>query len=446
MSGAAINKFFPINTPWAVLLCKFNDDDSEPFQKSFYDDLFTASGVGSMNMVDFFRDVSNGMLDLGGTQVFGWFTFNKEPFNKKRSDYKGSGGNQAGRDELVSWARQAAAAKGHDLSNFFGVVVCMNVPTEYFGGGRRAVFDSTSMRPSVIGQEMGHGYGLDHSRIDGSTADYQDRWDVMSTECGYLGNQCAFMASHPRYTSIGPSLNAANMDSRGWLDKSRVWDPDVFEFNAIVKLRPLVRYDLPGYLAARAGKYLVEFRVKEGWDAAIPEPAILVHRFEDNHSYIMPDTSGRQDLIKRSIFEAGDPRITPQSWTKVEVIDINANDHVATIRLSGSGARVPHVPIALGPEILLGGITKDGGGVLIFGGQVFHIPPRSPVLRIVEQVASIQASDFIADATSRDAVRLEALKTIASQVESQMASMRAYRQPAPHVRGSKHAPKGRRSK
>lgn len=29
-----------MDTPWAVLLCKFNDDASESFERSFYERLF----------------------------------------------------------------------------------------------------------------------------------------------------------------------------------------------------------------------------------------------------------------------------------------------------------------------------------------------------------------------------------------------------------------------
>ena len=54
-----------IKSSWAILRCKFNDDDSEPFPTDYYQDLFTSSGNGSQNMVDFFRDVSHGTLDLG---------------------------------------------------------------------------------------------------------------------------------------------------------------------------------------------------------------------------------------------------------------------------------------------------------------------------------------------------------------------------------------------
>lgn len=167
-----------METPWAVLLTKFNDNGSEPFPRVFYEDLFTGRGVGSQNMVDFFHDVSRGIVDLSGSQVFGWLTL-----NKSRSDYTGSGVNPAGRDELINWAKQAATDAGYDLTGFFGVVVCMNVQTDLFGvlGRGIAVCDNLSMQPSILGQEMGHGYGLDHSRASGSDADYRDRWDTMST-------------------------------------------------------------------------------------------------------------------------------------------------------------------------------------------------------------------------------------------------------------------------
>ena len=63
----------------------------------------------------------------------------------------------------------------------------MNVPTDLFGGPDGVVCDNDSMDPARLGQEMGHLYGLDHSRADNvkpcgddSGMDYKDFWDVMS--------------------------------------------------------------------------------------------------------------------------------------------------------------------------------------------------------------------------------------------------------------------------
>jgi M6 family metalloprotease-like protein len=123
-------------SPWAILLCKFNDDNSEPYPRQRYEDLFTSAGNGKFNMVDFFRDMSHGKLDLNGSQVFGWYTL-----DKKRSDYTGSGINQQGRADLITWARQAATDDKVDLSKFFNVVVCLNVETDLYGGDAGAVCD-----------------------------------------------------------------------------------------------------------------------------------------------------------------------------------------------------------------------------------------------------------------------------------------------------------------
>ncbi len=271
---------------WAVLLCKFNDDPTEPFAKDYYSDLFTASGIGSQNMVDFFRDVSHENLDLSDSRVFGWYTL-----AHSRSDYGLTGEEMLkNRGNLISWVLEAVAAKGDSLAQFVSVVICMNVKTDLFGGGAGVVCDLESMEPRFLGQEMGHFYGLDHSRAETITpcsgdsgVDYKDFWDAMSTA------GCAFSAPHPKYNFIGPGLNAANMASRGWLDESRVWKLSDKSFDAVVQLRPLHRRDLPGYLAARIGEYIVEFRSKEKWDAEIPRPAVLIHRFHSNHSYIVSE-------------------------------------------------------------------------------------------------------------------------------------------------------------
>ena len=421
-----------IKSSWAVLLCKFNDDSTEPFTRDYYEDLFKASGVGSQNMVDFFRDVSHGNLDLGDTHIFGWYTL-----NKNRADYLADTRKPGltdkefgealtkGRNDLLNWARQAAAANGDKLSPYVSVVVCMNVLTDLFGGGEGAVCDPDSTDPRYLGQEMGHFYGLDHSRADGSTMDYNDFWDVMST----AGS--AFSATHPRYSFIGPGLNAANMASRGWLDDSRVWQTSNPSFDTVVQLRPLYRRDLPGFLAARLGNYFVEFRNKELWDAAIPRPSVLIHRFEDNHSYLMSANNGEQDLVAGSVFGTTDAEKSIFSIfagaTKIEVVEINANEQFAKIRLV-------HRPAFEEPSlggILFGGVTKGGFGHIFVGGKFIPIPPHSPFVQILQQVAAYQSSEAIASVHIRNAVRRETLSAISALAENQMQTLQAFSQPAP---------------
>ena len=170
----------PLRSPWAILLCKFNDDDTEPYDRLRYLDLFTSAGLGKFGMVDYFTDVSHGQLDISDSQVFGWFTL-----DKSRNEYLGL----TSRDDIRNWARQAAAANGVDLTPFYSIVVVLNVPTDLFGSPAGVVCDDgrlpangmSGLSPSFLGQEMLHGYGLGHARTDGSLEDYTDAYDIMST-------------------------------------------------------------------------------------------------------------------------------------------------------------------------------------------------------------------------------------------------------------------------
>ena len=154
-------------------------------------------------MVDFFRDMSHGQLDLSRSRVFGWYTL-----DKTLSDYKSgvAADVNEGRGALIEWARQAAEVDLTEHGPFFSVMVCMNVVTDVFGGATGAACDDgrepvgtlaegvSSMSPSVVGQEMGHVYGLQHSRRYGSPDAYKDRWDAMSTKGS------PYMAAHPFFT------------------------------------------------------------------------------------------------------------------------------------------------------------------------------------------------------------------------------------------------------
>lgn len=430
-----------IQSPWAILLCKFQDDDSEPYGRQRYEDLFTGSGVGKLNMVDFFRDMSHGKLDLSGSEIFGWYTL-----DKNRSEYAGLGS----RNDLINWARQKAIDDGVNLSRFFSVVVCMNVPTDLFGGGSGAVCDDgrdpdigmSSMSPSLLGQEMGHAYGLDHSMAYGSTADYQDQWDVMSTAA-------ALMTPHPNFTDIdmrgnrvflmGPGLNAANMWGRGWLDESRVWSAGSrTQINTTVQLRPLHRRDLPGFLAIRFHEYFVEFRTNERWDAAVT-PTVLVHRFEDNRSYLVSDSNGQK------AFGVGSFMGTPENMSlfgsniRIEVLEINADQQSARVRLVHTPADIPQY-FEEDRSYRNPGVAWSGhnDALIVVDGKATLIPRRSLFFRTLEQIALYENTATIPSVQLQSAIRVEALSTMATVTQEQMQTLHAFRQPAPpHTKVSK---------
>jgi hypothetical protein len=104
---------------------------------------------------------------------------------------------------------------------------------------------------------------------------------------------------------MGPGLNTWNMRGRAWLDESRVYTNAVASFDVVVELRPLHRRDLPGFLAAQVGNYLVEFRVQHDWDAGIPRACILVHSFFNNQFYLMYSYSGSRDIVEGDKFVFG---------------------------------------------------------------------------------------------------------------------------------------------
>lgn len=310
-------------SPWAVVLCKFADSSVEPFPREYYENLFTSAGTGRFNLVDFFREYSHGHIDIGGSEVFGWLGL-----PQTRSDYQGSGANPTGRQAGSAWVRTAATQAGIDLTQFYGVIGCMNVSTDLFGGPDRNVITPNGdvpndMSPSMLAQEILHGYGAHHSHREGQGI-YTDNWDAMSTAN-------TFSSVGGPFYSIGPGLNAANMDYLGWLDPKRVWT-STGTSNEEIQLRPHHRRDLPGFLVARVGPYYVEYRAKQGWDAAIPRDAILVHRLDAGESYLMRGRSQTYDLSIGDIFEADTASVVYQ----VTVTGIDIMSSSATLQLTSS--------------------------------------------------------------------------------------------------------------
>ncbi len=389
----------PQQTPWAVLLCRFKDTlsdppDMKPNFRSLCQKFFTPQpAYGTFNAVQFFQDVSHGSLDLSGSQVFpssGWFTLDANLNDLVAPTDPPPPGWQPkiSRDSMMALAKKTASDQGVPLGNFLGGVTL--VFNRAVGGSQGGSWGGIPPNVGVFsdyryvqnngtesyGQEMGHAYGLDHSRSDDpkinllgcdpSTLDYRDPWDGMSTACAYF-------APDPDFGARGPGFNAWNMRGRRWLDESRVWRGTANPFDQVVQLSPLHRHDLPGLLAAELppidGHYLVEFRIKDRWDAAIPRSAVLVHRFEGiigqflgAHSYIMSGTNGNQDLAEGDTLNA-----TASGLLEVFAVDTPAGSAWHTKQLTSSSSFGDWSRLGdaagLGPIAVISGIN---GGLEVF--------------------------------------------------------------------------------
>lgn len=417
-----------ITSRWAVLICRFADDTSAIPPLLHYQRLFTGAGNGSLNIVDYFREMSHGQVDLSGSQVFGPFDI-----TKKLSDYPGFIDDRVGLFEICA---QAATAGGVRLETFDGVVVAMSGNVSGTPGGgvdlwggppgiMRAFCDTLSLSPSPMGQEMGHGYGLDHSRQEGSEADYTDPWDVMTVY------DSAKLALNAEWGTVGPGLNAQCMRSRGWLDETRVWRSPADTFDTVVQLRPLHRHDLPGALAAELpGGFLVEYRPKERWDAGFDRSAVFVHSFEDNHSYVMRGTSGEFDLAAGDSFALGKQSglfAILAGLTRVDVTSIDDRSSTATIRLR-------HRQPFLEPSLMgaaTAGVAAGGNGFIFVGGKYRPVPPRGLANLLLESVAGYLDAGEIKDGRLRAEVQRSTLNAITSGISQFVTKSGSIRTPAP---------------
>src|SRR5579859_2668376 len=52
------------STPWAIVLCKFADQTSEPQSRAWLNAFFTQSGAGTGGIYDYWSQASGGQIDL----------------------------------------------------------------------------------------------------------------------------------------------------------------------------------------------------------------------------------------------------------------------------------------------------------------------------------------------------------------------------------------------
>jgi hypothetical protein len=391
---------------FAFVLVKFTNDQTEPISVDRARRLFTKAGRGGEFVVDWFDANTHGNVDIGGSEVFGWFDLleSSVEYNQQRA-------NGAPRSRILDLGRQAAATAGKDLSAFQNVVVITNVEVDLFGysGGVAATAViagkqrwEVQVAPSVLCQEMIHGLGVpQHSRRVGSDDDYNDPYDVMSMFAASPG-------VHPVESDlpVGPGLNSAFMDRAGWLDQSRVLTSP-----AQVNLRPLHRLDLPGFVAAVVNGYYIEYRPKVGWDSGYGDSKVFVHSRANDTSYL------ERELGPGEQFAIGDKLGIFDDYFSVTVDTIDDGAMSASVSIQSRH----HKQFVVGPAELFGGVASDGGGFIILGTKIVRIPPRSPVTRMLEGLVALEgASTSVLPAHLQHRVKVQALEGLSAELSAQL--------------------------
>ena len=277
--------------PWAVILCRFNggagDNNIERFARQ-------AFAPGSGGLVEYWRDVSLGALDISKSQVFGWVEL-----EITRAE---AGGRS--RTNLVREARKAARNAGIDVETDFSSQIAFFTHDWSRDGVDTSAADrysywldgssdwlTVSAPPhlqsgSALAHEMGHVHGLGHDYAADLVSAYGDPFCIMSC----CGNIRTF--DHPVMNkSFGPSVCLPHLDRKGWINVNRLYrdkggwmkNPDGIS----VILSPVSGEDAPAHLGIRLSvkldqsggwDYYLEYARPIGWNAGLGESRLLVRR------------------------------------------------------------------------------------------------------------------------------------------------------------------------
>lgn len=260
--------------PWAIILCRFKGaapHPSEPDVEALYRRMFRP---GSGGLIEYWRDVSLGNIDITGSRIFGWIKVDiprDKAGGNRRSNPVGPG-----RAGLVDAAIRAVLAEDpRALDGFHGQISVYNenwssddVPVaQQFAGSPFWIDGSAEGRKvnltpphavDIVAHEMGHGFDMSHDVNFDSTVHYADPCCIMSQRP---------LFNRDGWTSLfGPAICLPHLVQQNWMYRQRMFGDNGSWMAARdgINVR-LAQISDPG-ADANLGGMLAMFKGDDKWD------------------------------------------------------------------------------------------------------------------------------------------------------------------------------------
>ncbi|OUL68249.1 sialidase family protein [Paraburkholderia hospita] len=165
-----------------------------------------------------------------------------------------------------------------------------------------------------------------------------------------------------------------------------------------------------------AGRWLIRVQLAASWDNGITFP------------YFVTVTDRSWDPLIDAPFAHGNPNV--HFIGEYFGLDAGA-DHFALLwtdtrtgaqELFNDIVQTKHTTHPSVPEVvgkILFGVAQDGGGLILVGGKIIRIPPRSPIIEMLEALILSEAADVL-DVKQRQTVKLLSLKAARQALDKEI--------------------------